>query len=131
MPKNSKKPGNCRMFSTTWPMPPAATVLTITMTTREQTITIACIKSEALSARKPPISVYASTNTAPRIIIVIYGAPNRVEKSFPQVTRQLAAYTVKKIRMNRAAMVIMTFLFSRKRLEKNSGSVMALLALML
>ena len=56
---------------------------------------------------------------------------NRVENNLPQVTRQLAAYTVKKIRMNSAAMVIMTLPFSWKRLEKYSGRVMALPARML
>ena len=44
----------------------------------------------------------------------------------PHVTRQLAAYTVKKIRMNTAAMVMITFFFSWNRFEKYSGRVIAL-----
>ena len=45
-------------------------------------------------------------------IIVIYGAPNSVENSLPQVTRQLAAYTVKNTSMNAAEMPMITFFFS-------------------
>ena len=45
--------------------------------------------------------------------------------SLPQVTKQLAAYTVKNTRMNTAEMVSSTFFFSLKRAEKNSGMVMA------
>ena len=43
----------------------------------------------------------------------------------PHVTRQLAAYTVKKTRINTAEIVMITLRFSWKRLEKYSGSVMA------
>ena len=109
-------------------MPPAFTVEMITITVRARIITMLCIKSEALSAKKPPIRVYTSTKIAPISIIAQYGRPKRVEKSLPQVTKQLAAYTVKKTRMKMAAIVIMTFFFSRKRLEKKSGSVIALFA---
>ena len=41
-------------FSTTAEIPPAATVPTTTMHMSATNITIACIKSDALSARKPP-----------------------------------------------------------------------------
>ena len=56
---------------------------------------------------------------------VIGSSRTGVEKSLPQVTKQLAAYTVKKIRMNRAEIIRMTFFFSWKRLLKKSGTVMA------
>ena len=68
---------------------------------------------------------------APTIIIAVYGAPNSVENNLPQVTKQLAAYTVKKIKIKTAAKVIITFFSSRNLFEKNSGSVIELLALIL
>ena len=75
--------------------------------------------------------MYTSTKIAPIIIIDWYDVPKSVEKSFPQVTKQLAAYTVKNTRINAAAMNIITFFFSRNLLEKNSGSVIELFALTL
>ena len=44
-------------FSTTAPRPPAAAVPVMTITSRATIITTACMKSEALSARKPPMMV--------------------------------------------------------------------------
>ena len=59
---------DCALVMTA-PRPPAATVPVTTMTTRATIITTACMKSEALSARNPPMIVYTSTKTAPTIII--------------------------------------------------------------
>ena len=112
MPKNSRKPGKSLTFSKTAPRPPALATPSVSTATSTTTITMACIKSDALSAKKPPSKVYISTNAAPTSIIVIYGAPNSVENSLPQVTRQLAAYTVKNTSINAAEMPIMTFFFS-------------------
>ncbi len=126
MPKRSKNPGMLFAFSITVPKPPAAWLPSTNTRTSAIIITIACMKSDALSARNPPKKVYKSTKTAPSIIMLIYEAPNRVENSLPQVTRQLEAYTAKKTSINRAEMVIMTFLSSLKRLLKKSGRVIAL-----
>lgn len=75
--------------------------------------------------------IYNNTKIAPTIIIDIYGIPNNVENNLPQVTKQLAAYTVKNTRINTAERVIITFLLSRNLFEKNSGKVMELFALIL
>ena len=54
MLKNSKNPGMFCEFSTTAPIPPAEIVPIITTAISAVTITIACIKSDALSAKNPP-----------------------------------------------------------------------------
>ena len=50
-------------------MPPAADTDKTRISTNTVIITTACMKSDALSARKPPRNVYASTNTAATIIM--------------------------------------------------------------
>ena len=53
-PKNSKNPGISCAFSATAEKPPALIVLITTIKVRATNITIPCIKSDALSAKKPP-----------------------------------------------------------------------------
>lgn len=57
MPKKSRKPGMLRMFSSTAEAPPAADVAVPSTTTSAKIITMLCMKSDALSARKPPMTV--------------------------------------------------------------------------
>ena len=69
MPKNSRKPGICLALVMTSSTPPALMQPTVTTTISATIMTTACMKSEALSARKPPMIVYSRTNTAPTIIM--------------------------------------------------------------
>ena len=55
--KNSRYPGIVFRFVKTSPIPPAAIVPSTRMMTRARTITTACMKSLALSARNPPRNV--------------------------------------------------------------------------
>ena len=57
MPKKSRKPGMDLALSSTASRPPAAAVPVRTITSRATIITTACMKSDALSARKPPMMV--------------------------------------------------------------------------
>ena len=57
IPKKSRNPGISFTLSITAPRPPADAVPTQTITPRAMIITTACMKSEALSARKPPMIV--------------------------------------------------------------------------
>ena len=57
-------------FSATAPNPPAAKVDTMSVPTNAMIMTMACMKSDALSAKKPPRNVYATTNSAPNIIML-------------------------------------------------------------
>ena len=57
MPKNSRKPGISFALAMTSSTPPAVTQPTVTTTTRAIIMTTACMKSLALSARKPPMIV--------------------------------------------------------------------------
>ena len=57
MPKKSRKPGICPALVSTSSMPPALMQPTVTTITSAIIMTTACMKSEALSARKPPIMV--------------------------------------------------------------------------
>ena len=58
-----------RAFSMTEPMPPAWTTPQTTTPTNAAIMTMACIKSEVLSAKNPPKTVYSRTNSAPAIIM--------------------------------------------------------------
>ena len=69
MAVGEKNPGMERALSMTAPTPPAEIVPSTRIVIRAITITTACMKSEALSARKPPINVYTTTKMAPAIIM--------------------------------------------------------------
>ena len=56
-PKTPRRPGRARAWAIPAPSPPAAAGPTTTMMVSAATMTMACMKSEALSARKPPMMV--------------------------------------------------------------------------